>query len=369
MILSRRVIVLLIVLGWSSGILSVSADPAFITGVQEKGKAFAIQKAAFSTEAPKSKKHAILHAPQLYPNTPVCVVDGSSAYSETDLSLPAFHIKIRRIYRSLPDREGLFGPGWKLSYQVRLLTLDFDGAPAVAVERADGRVVIFQRGQSGFISPLGNLLRLTQNDDGSYLLTELGTREFFFNRNGQLTRIKYKNAKPLDMSYAANTHRLTEIRIGSQAFIRFTYNAHGQIGALEDFTGRRYTYQYDAAKRLVEVTDPAQQNVRYQYDENGYMHAMIDRRGNVENEINYTPAGKVKSYTRNGEKYQVQRLDKTQTAITNSQGHQWTYTYSSAGSITETKDPHGHTVTQKYDRFLRLIRRTDKRGGYHRTSV
>ena len=54
--LSRLVVVLLIVLGYGSGVLSVSANPDFITTIQEKGRTFAIEKTTFSTEKPRSKR-------------------------------------------------------------------------------------------------------------------------------------------------------------------------------------------------------------------------------------------------------------------------------------------------------------------------
>lgn len=360
--LSRLAVVLLIVLGYGSGVLPVSAAPDFVTAIQEKGRTFIMEKTAFSTEKPKSEKNAVLQSTHTYPETSVCVVDGSYLYSEVDLDATAFSIEVQRVYRSLPDREGLFGSGWKLGYQMRLYPMDFDGAPAVAVERADGRIVIFQRGRSGFVSPLGNRLRLAESNDGTYVLTEFGVRRFFFDRHGRLAKVERKRFKPIDVSYDGATDRLTEIRNDAQILIRFIYNADGQIEASEDFTGRRYTYRYDNAKRLTEVIDPFEQHLQYQYDANGYLQAIIDRRGNLQTEIIYTPTGQVESYTRNGEKYHIQYLNETQTLITDSQSNQWTYHFLLSGLFIETRDPYGNTTSGEYDRLSRLIQETDKRG-------
>lgn len=363
MILSRLAVILLVFFTCNSVTPFLFASQEFITAVQEKGITFIVQKSAFSSEEPRSKKNAVLHASQIYPDTQVCVVDGSYAYSEVDLNLPAFGLEISRIYRSFPDRIGLFGSGWKLAYQMQLAPLDFDGAPAIAIEKADGQIIIFQQGLSGFVSPFGNLLRLTQNDDGTYLLTELGIRRISFDRQGRLSKIiENKNVNLLEMLYDLTTNRLTEIRSGSQVLIRFMYNSNGQIEALEDFTGRRYLYRYDEANCLVEVIDPLQQRLRYQYNEDGYLRAIVDRRGNFQTEIAYAPNGQVKSYTRNGEKYRLQYLDETRTVITNSQTHQWIYRFLPSGMITQIQDPYGNIASRKYDKFSRLIQKTDKRG-------
>lgn len=362
MIFYRVSLTLLIVLISSSGCLSASADIEFLKSVQKKGTRFAYAKSVFSSEEPQSKKNTVLHSSRVYPDTPVCVVDGSYIYSEIDLNLSSFRLEIQHIYRSLQQRTGLLGSGWKLGYEMQLYPLDFDGVPAIAIERADGRTVIFQQGKSGFVSHFGNKLKLTQNDEGIYLLTELGGRRIFFDRMGRLAKIENKNVKPLEILYDLTTNRPTEIRSRSQVLIRFMYNANGDIEKVEDFTGRCYSYHYDEAKRLVQVIDPLQHHWQYQYDENGYLQAIIDRRGNLQTEITYTPTGQVKSYTRNGEKYRLQYLGETQTTLTDTQGHQWTYSYLPSGVITQTQDPFGNISSREYDSFLRLIQETDKRG-------
>ena len=363
MIWYRLATVLLIFFSCSSEVLFISAESNFIASIHNRGMVFARQKSTFSSEKPESKKNAILQASSRFPNTRVCTVDGSYIGIDTDIKLSTFRTGIQRFYRSLPDRTGLFGSGWKLNYEIQLYPLDFDGAPAIAVEKADGQIIIFQQGKAGFISPWGNLFKLTQKNDGTYLLTELGTRQIFFDKHGQLSKIiENKNVKPLEMLYKPTTNLLTEIRSGSKTIVRFMYNANGHVEAVEDFTGRRYSYHYDAAKRLIRVIDPLQQSLQYQYDENGYLQAIIDKRGNFQTEVTYTPTGIVKSYTRNGEKYQVQYLNETQTSFTDSQGHQWIYSYLPSGLITQTQDPYGNTSSLEFDGFLRPIQVTDKRG-------
>lgn len=361
--LSRLPIFLLTLLIYNCGVLSVSADLEFIKAVEEKGAIFAYAKSVFSTEEPPSKKNAVLQSSQIYPDTQVCTVDGSYLDLDLDLKMRSFHLGIQRFYRSVPDRMGLFGSGWKLGYEIQLYSLDFDGVPAIAVERADGQIIIYQQGQSGFVSPFGNSFMLIQNEDGTYVNTSLGGKKTFFDEQGRLSKIvENKYVKPLEMRYDQTTGLLTEIRRGSQVLVRFMYNANDHIETVEDFTGRRYSYHYDEYKRLVEVIDPLQQRLQYRYDQNGYLQAIVDRRGLLQTEITYTPMGQVKSYTRNGEKYQIKYLGETQTTLIDTQGHQWTYSYLPSGFITQTQDPYGNTSSRKYDAYLRLIQERDKLG-------
>jgi len=366
--LSRFVYALFLSLVFICLALHVSAGEEIIRKVEQKAESFLGRKAEFNSQALNASiEDTILYSSTTYPKTRVCMVDGSFVHAEVDLSISSMSISsiglvIRRIYRSLPNREGVFGHGWKLGYQMQLYPVDYHGKPATAIERADGRIVIFRHEESGFVSPLGNRLKLTRSDDGTYILTEWGKRRSFFDLSGRLVKIERRNLKPLRFQYDKVTHRLTEIHNGSEYLVRFTYNHNGQIESLEDYSGRRVKYHYDATKRLIRVVDILNHAMQYQYGANGFLQAIIDKRGNPQTELTYMESGKVKSYTRNGELYQLKYLDETRTVLTNSQGHKWAYSLSAFGVITQIQDPYGNISSKSYDNKLRLVSSTDKRG-------
>lgn len=163
-------------------------------------------------------------------------------------------------------------------------------------------------------------------------------------------------ARTTTYSYDGATLQPTAVT-DSTSHVQLTlgYNDRGQIISSTDALGHTssftYTRPYRAPSRLSTVTDP-----------NGLVATLTyDAYGNVTKVSQpYAEKSTTKSVT-----YQISTAAATRgdvLAVTNPNGHKWTYTYDANGLRISGKDPLGHTSTVGYDDAGRITSATSARG-------
>lgn len=209
------------------------------------------------------------------------VATGNLVHQATDFILPAGRgpsIDLTRTYNSHGQREGSFGPGWTLTYDLRLA----DEFPATGVDRlrvdyGDGRQVRFSPKEDGvYRSDDGDSSAIQREQDGSFTLKTLDEESYRFNSSGRLLSISDRSGNALNLGYDSSGRliRLTDavgrqvspdrdgagrvitIRLPGNVQMGYTYDASGRLGGYTDARGQTTTYTYDASGWLERITDP-----------------------------------------------------------------------------------------------------------------
>jgi RHS repeat-associated protein len=121
--------------------------------------------------------------------------------------------------------------------------------------------------------------------DGMGLITNFVS----YDKAGRLARTQSPNGVITDFTYTArgwiNTKTIRSLPSGmpdaSDSTIHITYNADGTVQKIADPDGATATYTYDAAHRLIEITDAPQHRIHY----------VLDAAGNHTSELVYNEFG------------------------------------------------------------------------------
>lgn len=132
---------------------------------------------------------------------------------------------------------------------------------------------------------------------------------------------------------------------------RYEYNQYGEVVKQTDGLGNTYTYDYDAAGKLIRVIDPLGVATKYSYDKQGSKLTMTDGRGKL-TKYNYTAFGKLKTVI-NPENKEIRYkydLNGNTACITDENGSNTVYTYDDKGLLLEKKVLEtGDSVSYSYD--------------------
>ncbi len=212
----------------------------------------------------------------------VSLYDGSFQYTLTDLTIPGrgFDWSFERVYRSDASEAGPLGTNWDFNYDRRLVEVtaqdlaeierSFPTAKPGDVVRHDGLNrddIYVQNSDGSYTDPAGYFTQLVRNADGSFAerdasgnvvdyaapaadgtarMTSLSDRngdtmQFQYNDLGQLVRVLDTLGRPINYIYDTNPNSATD----------------GLLIAVQDFTGRTISFQYNGCCDLVGVTSPA----------------------------------------------------------------------------------------------------------------
>ena len=236
----------------------------------------------------------------------VNAVLGNFVRQEQDLVIPGrgLPLAVTRTYNSASTGDGPLGPGWTHSYNLAVIP---DGADAVLVRNADGRLDRFSRQPDGsYVAPAGIHNLLTRAADGTYTLITKNQTVYRFDTSGRLTRIGDKNENAVLLAYSG-----------------------GDLTGITDTVGRAFTLVYDGAHRLTELRDPAGRVVHFAHLPDGRLASVTDPLGHV------TLYGYTSGYL---------------TAVTDANGHTpVSNTFDAQGRVTEQRDALGNTTTFAYD--------------------
>jgi RHS repeat-associated protein len=348
---------------------------------------------------------------------PVKVTTGNVYLNQTDYELPGAGpaINIGRAYNSQFQTIGLFGQGWSSLFDQHL---QVSSPTLVRFNASDGRATYFTRPNAG--SPFAAVQhdfhgQLTQNANGSFILTMLDGSSSQFNSSGKLTALADRIGNQTNLTYDANGH-LASITDAFGRVLTVATDTNGQALSISDTLGTIATYTYGAGHELLSVTYADNSSFNFSYDGAFRLLNVTDALSNILESHTYDAQGRAITSEKQGgvNHYSLSFVSATETDVTdglgqvtkyffdqslgrsvvtrieglcncgggnNSQVQTWTYdnqlnvtsktdalnhvtsyTYNGSGNrLTET-DASG-TVTYTYNGFGEVLTRTDQMNG------
>ncbi len=313
--------------------------------------------------------------------TQVNTLSGNLFLTRNDIYIPARGIDINGsfYYNSFNFDQNIgFGNGWSNMYSVYYKN---DTASGKTIVWGDAREDNYKLNAGNYVPQNGIYSKLTQYQPNKFLITELGGMKYFFDNatHKKLTRIEEPNGNFLNFSYTDTL--LTTITNTAGQSITLAYNSNGNLQTITDAITsptRTFTYTYDNAKNLLQVTDPLNGKTKYSYLVNGPMKTMADKNSNTVDIIYYgdytvseiigcnkrqsysydttVQQTTVTDYMQNGSNQVTQYKYKTFnniswiTAMTsNCCGYNMTFEYDTQGNKTKQTDANGNISTYTYD--------------------
>lgn len=132
---------------------------------------------------------------------------------------------------------------------------------------------------------------------------------------------------------------------------KFEYDSHGNLTAMIDPLGRKWTYGYDSYGDRTSATDPEGDKTTWGYNEDSWLTSQVSPRGNV-------TGGEPSKYTTTIERDAQGRP----LTITDPLGHKTSYTYDANGNKETETDPNNHKTTFVYDADNELIKVEEPNG-------
>jgi len=254
-----------------------------------------------------------------------------------------------RIYLNTPDGqrvgftfEAEFGNPSLLGNIYRATFIPDTGNP-YTLETPEGSSPFLNLLPSGEISL--TFIGLPWNPD-RFILTNMEGIAYSYHEDQGLTGIEDRNGNTLEYASSGITHsagpavvfdrdaegRITTITGPGGEIWSYDYSAEGDLISVTDPGGSTTTFDYDPANPhyLTTVTDPfGRMGIRFEYDEDGRLAAVIDEFGNRE-EQSWDPAA----------------LTGT---ITDRNGNITSLIYDERGNVLTATDPLGNVTTFKYE--------------------
>jgi len=192
---------------------------------------------------------------------PINFCTGNYYTKETDVQLPGhgLNLAFTRFYNSQDHTGSILGLGWKGSYSEKL---DKQGQ-TIVLKEPDGREVHFNaQGHETFVCETGQVRTIEVFADG-YRLIEPDGRTLIFDPQGRLMRITDRNGSSQILTYDQGLLSRVDDSFGRT--LAFEYGPEGRLQTLATPTGS-YTYAYDQGN-LVSVTSPGGFSRQYAYQD------------------------------------------------------------------------------------------------------
>lgn len=295
-----------------------------------------------------------------YMNDPVNTATGAFVHQARDLYLSGpLPMAWTRTYNSLDPYPDPLGNGWRSSFSWAVRAED--GGTLVVV-RPDGRRDNYHPAGDGTLTPpLGVFDTLERTAAGYRLLIvsgELGDAggpggaggfSLLFGPSGQLGSIEDASGRRLTLTYedapaAWTLARLASVRDKGGRGLNFTYDERGLLVRVADTAGRSVTYEHDGAGNLTAVTSVFGEATRYDYSERDQMTAITAPDGTV-----------ILSNSYDGQYRVIRQADAA--------GRVTSFVYDPTRQTTTVTAPDGRIVVDRYDEHFRLLARTEPDGG------
>ena len=185
-------------------------------------------------------------------------------------------------------QDTFVGEGWKLNYQMYLLTSKVNSSiyPYVFVD-ADGTEHYFYKNASNaFVDEdgLGYTLTTSTTTDNAYTITDKEGSKMVFNRDGLLKQITDTNSNSIVLTYGtgSNSKRLENIQDGAGRIFRMFYEDSAKPYALtgvSDPSGKKVLLSYsDTTKTMLSKVTLSSSNPKkiicYLYKEGAFGHSL-----------------------------------------------------------------------------------------------
>lgn len=281
---------------------------------------------------------------------PVNVGTGNKFYRLIDYSQQVHHpLRFVRYYNSMRAEQ----VGWRHSYQRELR---IGSLPHTIIFVADdGKEIALENVGAHWAAPSHRKERLYQEADG-YRLELPGKTTEYYDLDGRLQRVAFRNGLEIKISYGAN--QLSVQRFDSTLTI--TKNGRGQVTSVLTPEGDEFRYYWErgtGVSRLVKVIFPDDTPETNADDDTHYYHydakwpsniaKVVDRFGRIISEVAYDARGRAVSsqaelgagrseftYNANGS-----------TTVTNALGKSTTYHYTQINGDNKITGVEGHAST------------------------
>ncbi|MBL7363434.1 DUF6531 domain-containing protein, partial [Escherichia coli] len=353
---------------------------------------------------------------------------------ETDLALPGpLPFILSRAYSSYRTRTpapvGVFGPGWKAPFDIRLqirdegLILNDNGGRSIHFEPLFPGEISYSRSESLWlarggvaeqVNPEGLDYRFEYGQDRVTITDSLNRREVLYTEgegglkrvvkkehaDGSITRSEYDEAGRLKaQTDAAGRRTEYSLHMASGAVtavtgpdgrtVRYGYNSQRQVTSVTYPDGLRSSREYDEKGRLAAETSRSGETTSYSYDDpaSELPTGIQDATGSTK-QMAWSRYGQLLAFTdcsgyttryeydRYGQQIAVHREEGISTYSSynprgqlvsqkDAQGRETRYEYSAAGDLTATVSPDGKRSTIAYDKRGRPVSVTE--GGLTRS--
>lgn len=278
----------------------------------------------------------------------VNAVTGNFFYKDIDVSIPGkdFDFTFVRAYNSMSDGKDSFGNilpeplgrGWTHTYNILLRIKDSQAEIIWGDSSRDGFV---KSGTNWIAATPNNRYQMKANGNG-WIISSLKNNAYHFNTSGRLTQITSRHNNTLKFTYTDD--QLTQITDTAERKIGLAYT--GSLLKQLTLPIGNIRYSYTANNQLKIVTDRANNNWRYVYQDKQLrvIHRANTSDSNAGNrnyllKISYDEQGRVK------------QQDTEHTATTNGVG---TYSFAWSDGVMTYNSPTGNSAQYQWDDQLRL---------------
>jgi YD repeat-containing protein len=187
---------------------------------------------------------------------------------------------------------GMFGNNWRSTYEERIF-LGSDGL--IKYARANGSFWSFWNlGQTTYYiaAPANQTVTLTSGT--SWTLTFQNGEQRIFNINsGSLNTIVDRYGNTTQLTYDA-ANRLVTVTDPALRHLYFWYQSPSSslVSSVTSDVGLTITYAYDSSNRLVQVTENDGSKMNYTYDSNSMITSVTDSNGKILEAHTYDSQGR-----------------------------------------------------------------------------
>jgi len=236
---------------------------------------------------------------------PINLTNGNTYIQELDVRVPGLGngITLQRTWNSMwPSdsasyQSGMFGSGWRSTYEERLFTGNGNTTGYMVYLREDGGLWYFSKsGDSTWsvASPASSTATLTNNNNQTWtLLFQNGEQRVFSYASGSLTAISDRNGNTKQLSYDGQ-NRLTTLTDPASRHLYFNYQngSSSLVSSVTSDFGITLSYSYDTQGRLLQVTRPDQSTLSFTYNNQSLITAVTDSQGKTLESHSYDGQGR-----------------------------------------------------------------------------
>ena len=192
---------------------------------------------------------------------PVNANTGNFIYSKEDLKiLSRIPLSFTRFYNSKEEKVGVFGKGWRHSYEISV-EREKNG---YILHLADGQDEAYLLDdEERIVSVFDDFNRLQKTKDGFEYKSGEGLL-YTFNKEGRLLCIKRKDGVKVLLSYDTEG-RLLSVSDKAGSSLNLSYDEHGKLREVKDHSGRKIEYGYESGQ-LTRVYSNGQRMYDYFYE-------------------------------------------------------------------------------------------------------
>lgn len=305
-----------------------------------------------------------------YANDPVNTATGNFIEPETDLVCDgiASSLSFTRMYNSMSDHSGVFGPGWSSPLEMHLV-FEVD---QTAFVMADGRQLVFpgegpveRRAENANFwiteDPSASLVGLSSSEARVHVVRNNQGAWWAFSPVGEWLGLGSGPGTSIN-AVRNERNQIVELRHEFGRKIRVEYT-DGRVVSAHSSDGRSVEYEYDDQFRLRSVTSEAGTR-RYQWNRAGLVVQVTATTGVIECENTYDDARRVtKQITEFGREVRFAYLPGRVTAVSDADGdNSNTWIADRQGRLVAVVDTDERRQSMSYDAHGNLVSVTERDG-------